>query len=216
MRKRSRAAAATDEDEGECARTYSSTAISVDSRRTLGCLFAASQRLKYGPGEFLALIEEAGYHPPTSTLYGWSKEGSGHGAAFAAEERRGRKKKLSALLQRVLAGFVLVSNYENRPVHLSTVLTFVKEEFEISMVDSTALEYLEELGFASRLLQTRKEGYVIMPQHLACLVIDWLAARRTEGMFALDPSKIWSFDYTYTSNRTYRKRGFAAKGGYTI
>lgn len=90
---------------------------------------------------------------------------------------------------------------------------FIEQAFEVKLARSTVHGMLHRLGFSSRVMQTNRGGYKLDKNQILELTKNFLNQLTDEGFFNHHLNMIGSFDFTFTSQRTYRPRTYAPRGG---
>lgn len=125
----------------------------------------------------------------------------------------GRPRALTPGEERLFCGWVLAKNERNEIVDLEAACDFLRDTLLVPVARMTAHNILHRLGFTSKLVRTRREGYRLDKATMLKMATDWLNARTDEGFFNVHPSQLGSIDFTFTSHRTARPRSYSQRGG---
>ena len=88
------------------------------------------------------------------------------------------------------------------------IKTFISEFFGKQVSKSTAHNYLQEFGFASRVAHGKSGGFQLDNEKLVQLAFQWLKSTSIR----CTRSSLCSIDFTYTSHRTDRRVSFSLRG----
>lgn len=194
------------------ARKYRATGISPDQRTAFAVAYRAVATLGVAKRDYLQNLGERGYPIDRGTFNRWLKRLDLDGSAVSADKGSGRPRALSDEQQRLLVGYVLAQNERNEEVHLSDVVAFVKNSFDLDITNRTALSYLNACGFSSQLTQNKTPGYKLSENELTKIACSWLRSTRDSGFFNVSRDALCSIDFTFTGHRGERRRTFSRKG----
>jgi hypothetical protein len=107
----------------------------------------------------------------------------------------------------------LHENDRNEIVSLLGASGFLEAALSLNLAKSTVHNLLHRLGFSSRVVQTSSAGYKLDKSALVSLAFNWVKARHEDGFFSVDRCQLGSIDFTFTSQRTYRPKSYAKRGG---
>jgi transposase len=160
-----------------------------------------------------AILLDAGYDVPESTLRGWKTRKMKNGSAFSEFGSPGRTPLLDALQHSYVVGFVLSQNAAKKKVNRQTVLTFIKEKLGVNMSIQTVGNVLRDAGFVFKV--GKKDSASASPN-------EWSINITTAEDFLNDIKRdksigrnFYNIDSTYTSHYSDDKRTFSASGAAT-
>ena len=114
------------------------SSYSVDTRNTIGKLFAAWIEQKKKTGDFLALLDQAGFRITRQSLNNWRRSIVSGRDPVGHYQKCGRKSMLTPELSSVLVGAVLKENSEGRIVSSRRVTQLAMDEIGVKMSHETA------------------------------------------------------------------------------
>lgn len=125
---------------------------------------------------------------------------------FSPSKSPGRPNKVSIEQWQILCGALL---FEPKYTDLQWVLTFVKDNFDVTIDFLTASRHLHAMGMSFRLTGDRT-----MPAGTTDLDVqhDFVLKLRNEEFFKYDPKKILCIDFVTNSRRLERTKTIALKG----
>jgi transposase len=194
-------------------RKYEATNDSPDVRNTVGAIYAAMKRLGYERDAREKVLSEAGFAYPERTMRRYVERIEADDIPVPSPGTAGRKRALTPEEERIFCGWVLAENERNEKVDLSASQAFVEHSLGTKMSKPTVQRMLHRLGFSSRVMQTSRAGYKLDKDEILEMATNWLNARTDAGFFNVHPSELGSIDFTFTSQRTYRPRSYARRGG---
>jgi len=192
---------------------YAARALSVDTRNTVGALYAAMKRLGWARSERDAVLREAGLGLPRPTLDRYVRAVEAAVKPVPGSGGTGRKAALTSEQERFFAGWILSENDRNEIVTLLAACGFLEATLKLKLAKSTVHKLLHRLGFSSRIAQTASGGYKLDKSVLISLAFEWVNARHADGFFSVDRCQLGSIDFTFTSQRTYRPKSYTKRGG---
>lgn len=155
-------------------------------------------------------LAEADAPVSKASLDRWVYDYTQSGSVFSPEKATGAVPLLDAEQQEVAAGWVLIENDERRPVSVESFRRFCNESLGVGMSNSSARNYLTNLGFASKVAGTKTIGFTVDVDSLVEMMCHWVEERRGDG--DLD-ELVASVDFTFTGHRTDRVSSYAPVGG---
>jgi len=158
--------------------------------------------------DFLLFLSEAGYSITPRSLNNWTAALEHPTRDANNSSGAGRPRSLSEDETLILSGFILDKNEQNKEVHLDTCQKFIFDSFGVSVSVSTVHGYLKALGFSSRAIHTRTEGFQLDRSHLSILAHEWI---RTAQIHC-KRSHLCSVDFTFTSHRKDRRVTYGLNG----
>jgi transposase len=162
--------------------------------------------------EFTSECAQAGLVFSERSLDRWAANIKSEKEAISPQKLSGASYALTRPQRDISSGWVLDRIEHGDPVHLETFCKFVLDHFSIKIVDHTASNYLHEDGFSYRVLQTKSSSFVVDMDKLVALLWNWVSFNQ-KPLNNMPPSKLCSFDFTYTGHRTERSGGFGITGG---
>lgn len=187
-----------------------STELSTDTREVIAHLVGPLHKRGISRQIFRDCLAEANAPVSKASLDRWLYDYTQSGSIFKPEKASGAAALLDAQQQEVAAGWVLIENDEHRRVSVESFRRFCNEFFCLDMSNSSARNYLIDLGFASKVAQTKTIGFSIDVDALVEMMCEWVEERRSDG----DLDKlVASVDFTFTGHRTDRVSSYAPVGG---
>src|SRR3989338_3652828 len=185
---------------------YECSRMSKDVRNALGAVDETLVVLRnFSQENVRDVFREASFDAPRSTLSDWLHRVDSTGEAVPLGSGVGSAPLLDAFDLELLAGFILHKNFKCEEVHLQTVVPFLRDELGVTMQESTACEYLKDLGFSRRDLVTRKKSYMRHKEDVGNRYYGWLVRHRVSAASFL----VCSLDFTSTTHRTRKVHGCA-------
>ena len=155
-------------------------------------------------------LAEAGVTVPQSSLDRWVAHIDDDNSVYTAAKESGAAALLDEVERAIAAGWVLVQFDEHKIVSVASFQGFCKASFHVDLSHGSAINYLHNAGFSSKLTQSKTTGYCIDVDTLAKTMFEWVEARRRTG--ELD-GLMASIDFTYTGHRADRRTSYAPSGG---
>ncbi len=191
-------------------RKYASTKLSTDAREMIARVADPLAERGVNLSDFRAALEEAGYEVPKRSMHRWVHDLAETGEVFTAEKASGAVPLLDSEQCEIAAGFVLVQNDEHKPVSVASFQRFCKQQLGVALSHGSALNYLHNLGFSSRVARTKTSGFQIDIMTLSTMALEWREARQRAGDLR---GLMASVDFTFTGHHTDRRVSFAPTGG---
>ena len=191
-------------------RKYPSTQLSTDAREMIARVAGPLAERGVNLANFRAALEEAGYDLPKRSMHRWVHDLAETGRVFTGEKASGATPLLDSDQCEIAAGFVLVRNDEHRPVSVASFRRFCKLELGVALSHGSALNYLHNAGFSSKVARSKTSGFDIDIPTLSAMALDWREARQRAGDLR---GLMASVDFTFTGHRTDRRVSFAPTGG---
>lgn len=174
---------------------------------------------QFSQTNYLKVLSETGYGITKKTLNTWMDNVEATGSAVSIGSGGNRPSLLSREKKEILYGYVLHQNGIGKLVTLRSIISFISQEFGISVSDWTARQYMREGSFSQRLVKSRGTTYSVDTNILSETVLNWFQLAMKDMFFPCPPSQLCSIDFTYTGHRTERRRSFtpisAGKPGIT-
>jgi hypothetical protein len=191
-------------------RKYLSTEASTDVREFIARLAEPLRKRGVDRKSYRDALAEAGVTVPKSSLDRWVAHLDDNNSVYAAIKASGAAPLLDEVEREVAAGWVLVQFDEHKVVSVASFQRFCKASFNVDMSHGSAIKYLHDAGFSSKLTQSKTAGYCLVVGALAKIMFEWAEVRRRAG--ELD-GLLASVDFTYTGHRTDRRTSYAPSGG---
>lgn len=191
-------------------RKYLSTEASTDVREFIAHLAEPLRKRGVDRKSYRDALAEAGVTVPKSSLDRWVAHLVDNTSVYTGAKASGAAPLLDEVEREVAAGWVLVQFDEHKIVSVASFQRFCKASFNAALSHGSAVNYLHDAGFSSKLTQSKTAGYCLDVGTLAKMMFEWAEARRRadefEGLMA-------SVDFTYTGHRTDRRTSYAPTGG---
>jgi len=186
--------------------------IPDDSKTLLAQLYKALHENGVSRQLFLTCLESAGFSVDPSTLDRWVVRLDTTGSAISQNKQSGNEPSLHREQRDVTSGMVLHENAIGNIVSLSSFQDFAFKYFDIRLSYSTISRYLDEDGFACRLVKKKGKSFVVDIDALRAELWKWnfVQDHRSRG---LKRDKLCSADCTFTSHRSDRRTSFSPRGG---
>jgi hypothetical protein len=191
-------------------RKYLSTETSADVREFIARLAKPLRKRGMDRRSYRGALAEAGVAVPKSSLDRWLAHLDDNNSVYTVAKASGATPLLDEMEREIAAGWVLVQFDEHKIVSVASFRDFCKASMHVDLSHGSAVNYLHEAGFSSKITQSKTAGYCIDAGTLAKTAFEWAEARRCTG--ELD-GLIASVDFTYTGHRTYRRTSYAPSGG---
>lgn len=191
-------------------RKYLSTDVSTDVREFIARLAEPLRKRGMDRKSYRDALAEAGVTVPKSSLDRWAAHLDDHNSVYSAAKASGATPLLDEVEREVAAGWVLVQFDEHKIVSVASFQGFCKASFHVDLSHGSAVNYLHDAGFSSKLTQSKTAGYCIDVGTLAKTMFEWAEARRRTDEFK---GLMASVDFTYTGHRTDRRMSYAPSGG---
>ena len=195
---------------------YPAAGYSVDTRNTIGRLYAAWSKDGKKPRYFEDLLKKAGYRVNRPSLNNWRSAVVKGGDPVGRYKNCGRKSLLSTELHRVVVGSVLAENARGEVVSARSVAQLADDKVGVKMSEESARLLIRRSGFSSRLARRSTSGMETDIGKLGEMYSKWLREAHASGFLQLHPSKIGSIDFTFTRQTTTRWKTYAPRGRYAI
>ena len=187
-----------------------STELSTETRELIARLVEPLHKRGISRQVFRDCLAEADVLVSKASLNRWVYDYTQLGSVFTPEKLTGAASLLDVEQQEIAAGWVLTENDEHRTVSVESFRHFCNESLGVSTSNSSARNYLTNLGFSSKVAQTKTNGYSIDVDALVKMMCEWVDERRSDG--DLD-GLVASIDFTFTGHRTDRVSTYAPIGG---
>src|SRR3989338_4889200 len=184
--------------------------LTIELRNKLG-IMASNLHLDKGWSiqEICNHFEMMDISVPRRTLARWVTNSISEGVAVPIGCGLGRLSVMEDWQKESVAGFVLYKNERKEIVHALTVVQYVKIAFDIYICETTAQNYLKELGFSSREMKLRDGVFLMSTDSMVDAYYEWLLHLSID----VEPHLLCSVDCTFTSHRSRRPVGYSRKGG---
>jgi hypothetical protein len=189
---------------------YLSTEASTDVREFIARLAEPLRRRGVDRKSYRDALTEAGVTVPKSSLDRWVAHLNDNNSVYTAAKASGAAPLLDEVEREVAAGWVLVQFDEQKIVSVASFQSFCKASFHVDLSHGSAVNYLHDAGFSSKLTQSKTAGYCLDVGTLAMMLFEWAEARQRAGEFE---GLMASVDFTYTGHRTDRRTSYAPSGG---
>ena len=155
---------------------------------------------------------KTGFTVAPSTLGRWVARLDTIGNVISQNKESGNEPALSREQRDIASGMVLHENANGNIVSLDSFKCFVQEYFDLIISYSTISRYLDEDGFACRLIQKKGKSFVVDVEALRDALWNWVWIKdfRCRG---IKKENYASIDFTFTSHRNHRRTSFAPRGG---
>ena len=110
-------------------------------------------------------LAEAGVTVPQSSLDRWVAHIDDDNSVYTAAKESGAAPLLDEVERAIAAGWVLVQFDEHKIVSVASFQGFCKASFHVDLSHGSAINYLHNAGFSSKLTQSKTTGYCIDVQH---------------------------------------------------
>ena len=191
-------------------RKYPSTQLSPDAREMIARVAGPLAERGVNLSDLRAALEEAGYEVPKRSVHRWVHDLAETGNVFTSEKASGAAPLLDRQQCEIAAGFVLVQNDKHKPVSVASFQRFCKQPLGVALSHGSALNYLHNAGFSSRVARTKTSGFQIDILTLSTMALEWREARQRAGDLR---GLMASVDFTFTGHHTDRRVSFAPRGG---
>ena len=162
--------------------------------------------------QYLKALESSGYSIAPSTLDLWVSNLISTGTVIRQDKESGAEPLLGRESRDVTSGWVLHENSIGSLVSLESFQTFVFKYFNIELSESTISRYLNEDGFAVRLVNKKAKGFVVDVEGLRAELWNWVILQDFRSR-NIRRDRFCSIDFTFTGHRTERQTTFAPRGG---
>lgn len=189
---------------------YLSTEASTDVREFIARLAEPLRRRGVDRKSYRDALTEAGVTVPKSSLDRWVAHLNDNNSVYTAAKASGAAPLLDEVEREVAAGWVLVQFDEHKIVSVASFQRFCKASFHVDLSHGSAVNYLHDAGFSSKLTQSKTAGYCLDVGTLAKMMVEWAEARQRAGEFE---GLMASVDFTYTGHRADRRTSDAPSGG---
>ena len=149
-------------------RKYASTKLSTDAREMIARVAGPLAKRGVNLIDFRAALEEAGYEVPKRSMYRWVHDLAETGKVFTTEKASGAAPLLDSEQCEIAAGFVLVQNDEHKPVSVVSFQRFCKQQLGVALSHGSAINYLHNLGFSSKVARTKTSGFGALRGRTQC------------------------------------------------
>lgn len=186
--------------------------IPDDTKTLLALLYKALHENDVSGELFLTCLERAGFSVASSTLDRWVVRVDTYGSAISQNKKSGNDPCLDREKRDITSGMVLHENAIGNIVSLASFQDFVFKYFDIKLSYSTISRYLDEDGFACRLVKKKGKSFVVDIDALRAELWKWNFVQdfRSRGV---QRDKLCSVDCTFTGHRSERRTSFAPRGG---
>lgn len=191
-------------------RKYPSTELSTDQRELVARLVGPLEVRGISRSVFREVLADAEIIVPKSSLDRWVHAHAATGRIFTAEKASGAAPLLDDEQCEMAAGWVLSQNDSNPVVSLASFSTFCASAFGVELAQTTAHDYLQALGFSSKVSQVKISGFTVDVDALAKMMFEWKSERQRAGDLK---GLLASVDFTFTGHRTDRRLTYAPAGG---
>jgi hypothetical protein len=191
-------------------RKYPSTQLSTDARELIARVAGPLAERGVNLANFRAALEEAGYDVSKRSMHRWVHDLAETSRVFAVEKASGATPLLDSCQCEIAAGFVLVQNDEHKPVSVESFQRFCKLELGVALSHGSAVNYLHNAGFSSKVARSKTTGFHIDIQTLSAMAFEWCEDRQQAGDLR---GLMASVDFTFTGHHTDRRVSFAPTGG---
>jgi hypothetical protein len=183
--------------------------IPDEFKSILARLFIALRGYGIGNTVFRRCLQLAGYTVSESQLNRWVARVGSNTSAVLENKQSGAEALLSREQRNVISGWVLDENDHGNLVSLARYIRASLIFFSTNISPSTASSYLAEDEFTYKLVQEKGKSFVVDVEVLRQQAWDWVKKQN----FKIRRDRLASGDFTFTSHRTARKRGYAPRGG---
>ena len=184
--------------------------LSPDTRELIARLAGPLHQRGISRQVFRECLAEADAPVPKASLDRWVHFYAQTGRVFTPVKATGAAPLLDVGQREVAAGWVLIENDEHRPVTVESFRCFCNASLGVGMSNSSARNYLTNLGFACKVAQTNTIGFSVDVDALVEMMCEWVEERRSDG--DLD-ELVASVDFTFTGHRTDRLSSYSPVGG---
>lgn len=191
---------------------YSTAEYPVETRNAIGAISVAMAKDGIKKKKIRVILQNAGYAVPSSTLDDWMRVATTGQTPLKVVKLSGAKKALSTQQMRILAGWTIDQVGQNKEVHGKDARRFIFESWGVETDKSYVSKLYKELGFKSKVCQTKTSGYKLDKETLVEMVVSFLNRLTDKGFFNIPQFRIGSVDFTFTGQRTYRPKSYSPPG----
>ena len=138
--------------------SYPAASIPDEFKNVLAGLYKGLHERGVTKDDFLECLEIAGYTVGSSTLDRWVAHLGTRGSVILENKKTGSDPCLDREQRCVASGWVLHENEHGKIVSLAAFSTFIMTYFTIKLSYPTISRYLDEDGFACRLVQKKSKS----------------------------------------------------------
>ena len=161
----------------------------------------------------------AGYPVSQSLLYEQLRKLRAGEPLYSDHKNTGRDKLLSEEALFIMEGFLEQQIIDGESTTLDLFKQKIEELFHIEVSMSTSRNYLEDMGFFFRKMQTKSAGFKLTVDQQKEMVLDFLKTQRSRGGVMYELSKkrrgtslVASLDFTFTGHRLLVETTWARSG----
>jgi transposase len=164
-------------------RKYLSTEALTDVREFIARLAEPLRKRGIDRKSYRDALTEAGVTVPKSSLDRWVAHLNEDNSVYTTAKASGATPLLDEVEREVAAGWVLVQFDEQKIVSVASFQSFCKANFHVDLSHGSAVNYLHDAGFSSKLTQSKTAGYCLDVGTLATMMFEWAEARQRAGEF---------------------------------
>ena len=150
-----------------------------------------------------------GYDVNERTLKRWRANYKKYGSSEIPFEKRGRDALLDDVEQEIFAGMILAESEKGIVLHQDDLSNWIKYNMGYECEPQTAGNYARRLGFKVGDFKKGNDAKRFSVDELVNISVDWL---KGNSLSDVDPSRVCCIDFTFTSHRMDRVRGYYKKG----
>jgi transposase len=211
---------ARNDDDGPRKRRKTHNTLNFTQRDMLARLSIAADELDIKPNKLRLLFETAGYDIPNRTLYNLKARIRASGTAYMSDKNSGRTRDLSEQQHRLLVGFALHRELDGEQTTRLDGQRFLEEKLDVTVVEKSVGNYFRAGGLTSKVMRIKSKGFFgsmqrfsnflgfkLTDEETVDLMVDTVKEyRRHKYLSPPDGKKNCSFDFTFTTWRTFRRR----------
>ena len=137
---------------------YLSTEASTDVREFIARLAEPLRKRGVDRRSYRDALTEAGVTVPKSSLDRWVAHLNDNNSVYTDAKASGAAPLLDEVEREVAAGWVLVQFDEQKIVSVASFQSFCKASFHVDLSHGSAVNYLHDAGFSSKLTQSKTAG----------------------------------------------------------
>ena len=182
---------------------------SLDEKNVLVAFSNYSGFQNFSLKKRVEVFSSVDYPVPVGTLKHWRANYKKYGSAEAPLGNRGRAALLDDVEEDIFSGMILQAANDGRNLRQVDMKGFIEKEFGYSCDQHTAGEYARRLGFKCGDFADGTSSNKYSTDELVKIGFDWLKEHR---VIDAEPSRVCCIDFTFTSHRKDRMRGYHRKG----